>query len=84
MPIKPHPMNSQGLAGASCSPADSSSLEGYRNQEQTNVAVVKDWESADKRARTVCEGGLTALWLAEDLPDVFFLQASPKLKKDLE
>lgn len=34
-------MKSQGLAGASGSPADGSSLEGYRNQAQTTVAVVK-------------------------------------------
>lgn len=27
----------------------------------------------------VCEGGLTALWLAGDLPDVFFLQPSPNI-----
>lgn len=27
----------------------------------------------------VCEGGLRALWLAGDLPDVFFLQPSPNI-----
>lgn len=84
MLIKPHPMNSQWLAGASGSPADSSGLEGYRNQAQTNVAVVEGWGSAGTRARMVCEGGLTALWLAGDIPDIFFLQASPKVQKEME
>lgn len=70
MLIKPHPMKSQGLAGASGSPADSFSLEGYRNHSQTNVAVVKGWRSAGTRARMVCEGGLTVLLLAGDIPKV--------------
>lgn len=48
------------------------------------ILLLSDWESAGTRARMVCEGGLTALWLAGELPEVFFLQASPKVKKDME
>lgn len=61
MPVKPHPMKSQGLAGASGSPADGSSPEGYRNQAQTSVAAVKGQGSAGMTARTMREGGFTAL-----------------------
>lgn len=54
-------MKSQGLAGASGSPADGSSPEGYRNQAQTSVAAVKGQGFAGMRARTMREGGFTAL-----------------------